>query len=99
MTSQKRARLGGIPPELTIREWNKGRLVDNLITDSRYSRILGGNLRNNLSWESHLLTGKKAILPAARRLVGSMSGLRQLMSRKANLNLVNALVISKISYN
>ena len=98
MARQKRVRTGGIPPELTVSEWKNGRLEDKLIGDSQYCRVLGANLRNDLTWESHLVTGSKAVLPAIRRLIGSLNGIRHCMSKKAKLNIVNSLVISKLSY-
>ena len=72
--------------------------MDKLIIDSVYSRILGGNLKNNLSWDSHLLTGKKAVLPAVRKLVGLLHSIRHLLPTSAKLKIVNSLVIGKLSY-
>ena len=43
-----------------------------------------------------MLTGEKAILPSTRRILGAISTLRQHLSRKARLKLVNALVMSKL---
>ena len=58
MLKQKRARLPGIPPDLTVGEKvtdkNTGqvRFEDKHITDSKIFRLLGMNLQNNLTWES-----------------------------------------------
>ena len=65
MTYQKRTKMGGIPPDLTIREETKDlegniKMQDKLITDNPNFRILGLNLNSNLSWENHLSTGKKS---------------------------------------
>ena len=98
MARQKRVRLGGIPPELTVREWISDHQEDKLIGDKRYSRILGGNLENDLTWNAHLNTGEKAIIPSIRKLIGSLNGIRHVMSRKAKLNIVNSLVVSKLTY-
>ena len=98
MSSQKRTKLPGIPPELTVSEWSKGKFSDKLITDKIYGRILGGNIKNNLSWDSHLLTGEKAIIPATRRIIGSLHSIKHLLSHKAKLKLVNSLVLSKLIY-
>ena len=103
MTHQKRSKLSGIPPDLTVEEFvtdRRGRekLEDKLITDSEYFRLLGLNLRNNLNWEAHLLTGKRAILPAVRKKIGMIAKIGTNMSMKARLNLTNSLAISKITY-
>ena len=50
MTKQKRARLRGILPELTVRERIKDKWEDKLMADDKLCRILGVNLQNNLSW-------------------------------------------------
>ena len=85
MTAQKWARLRGIPPELTVVEKavdksDPTRVVfkDKHITDSKCSRTLGLNLTNNLSWEGHIVSGKKAILPGARRQLGRLYRLKRL---------------------
>ena len=39
MTHQKRSKLRGIPPELTVTELVRDRLVDSHITDSSYCRF------------------------------------------------------------
>ena len=98
MTRQKRGRLTGIPPELTVAESIKDKIEDKHITDSKYCRILGGNLKNDLSWDAHLSTGKKAVLPAVRKQLGALSKLRNTLSQKAKLKIANSLIISKLSY-
>ena len=98
MTKQKRWRLPGITPELTVTECVEGRLEDKLVTDKEYSRILGGNLQNNLSWNSHLTSGKRALLPAIRRQLGAISSLRNVLTRKAKLQLANSYILSRFSY-
>ena len=103
MTHQKRAKNEGIPPDLTIREETKDRRgqitwQDKLITDNPNCRILGMNLNRNLSWDNHLNTGKKALLPALRRQIGMISRIGQAMTKKAKLQLVNSLVISRLQY-
>ena len=98
MTCQKRARLPGIPPDLTVTTPNKDKFEDNLITDTGYCRFLGTNYKNNFSWETHLQSGKKAILPAIRRQLGALYKLRKTLPVKAKLQLVNSLIVSKLSY-
>ena len=98
MSCQKRAKSKGIPPELTVRVLEGGKLVDKLITDSPSCRILGINLQNNLGWSSHLLTGKKSILPAIRRRLGALSTLKREISLKGRLQLANSLILSRLNY-
>ena len=60
--------------------------------------MLGLNLQGNLSWESHLLSGKKALLPSLRRQIGMLYRLRNCLSEKARKHLVESLVISRLTY-
>ena len=102
MVGQKRAKLRGVPPELTVQEKiiinGQTEFRDKHVTDKSTSRFLGLNLQNNLLWESHLRSGQKAILPACRKLLGMLSKLRNCLNEKNRLQLVNSLIISKISY-
>ena len=103
MMHQKRSKISGIPPDLTVTEECKdrhGRTVtqDKLITDSGTCRMLGLSFRNNLTWDNHLHIGKKALLPALRRQIGLLTKIGQHMSKKARLNLVNCLVMSRLTY-
>ena len=98
MSHQKRAKLKGIPPELMVREDVNVRNQDKHILDRPVCRILGANMKNNLSWESHLSTGSKAVLPGMRKLLGGLQRLGGQMSLKSRLQLTNALVLSKLTY-
>ena len=103
MTKQKRNRLRGIPPELTVTETvtdrrGNDRQDDRLLSDSKTCRILGLNLQNNLAWEAHLTTGKKPVLSAVRRQLGMIGTIKDKLSFKARLNLVSSLGISKMLY-
>ena len=70
MTRQKLSRTRGSPPILDVTEMKEDKdnigsfiLEDKEITDSRHCRTLGMNLDGNLSWDGHLTTGKKSVLP------------------------------------
>ena len=96
MTRQKRTSIGGVPPDLTVRGIVKNKngevkLEENLITDTRYCQLLGVNLQNALSWEAHLSSGKKSVLPAVRRTLGMLSRISGGISMKGKLQLVNCL--------
>ena len=102
MTYQKKTKIAGIPPDLTVRELVPGRdgqmtWGDRHITDSTTTRMLGLNLNANLGWDSHINTGKKALLPALRRRLGMIARLKDSLSMRARLHLVNALIISRLT--
>ena len=103
MTHQKRAKLKGIPPDITVREETadlrgRTRTQDKLISDSVNCKMLGLMMKNDMSWESHLNKGKGALLPALRRQIGMIARIGTNMSEKARLNLANCLIISRLSY-
>ena len=98
MSCQKIAKIPGIPPELTVSKRIDGRYEDKLVRDSPICMLLGGNLQNNLGWEGHLVTGEKAILPNIRKKLGMITRLKDNISMKARLHLVNSLVISMLAY-
>ena len=98
MTWQKRARTQGLSPELTVVEEVKdrtgiSRYEDKHITDKESCIILGLNLKTNLTWDSHLNSGKRAILPAGRKQIGLLSRISCNISKKVKLQLVNAITI------
>ena len=95
MVKQKRARMGGIPPFLLTTGTNgEVKRVDV----SRYTRILGGNLQDDLSWKYQLETGKKALLPCLRMKIGALKLIAKNIPKKGGLCLVNGIVISKLVY-
>ena len=98
MTKQKRAKLTGIPPDLTVTVLTETGTQSEHITDKISCRILGANLRNNLSWDSHLSSGTKAILPAIRRKLGALNSLRYSLPRNAKLKLANSFILGKLVY-
>ena len=103
MSHQKRSKTRGLPPDLTVPEETVDRLgrrkmQDRLISDKGGCRMLGLNLKNSQSWDEHMCSGKKAILPTMRKQIGLLSRITQNMSKSARLKLVNALVLSRMSY-
>ena len=68
------------------------------IKTSKQERLLGINLREDLSWEGHLNTGDKALFPATRKLVGALRHLQGITSMKTRLLLANSLVMSRLYY-
>ena len=105
MTAQKRGRLRGSPPQLLVTERMEDKdapgnfvLTDKTVSDSKSCRTLGMNTQNNPGWESHLVTGKSAILPAVRKQLGMLNRMSAILSMKAKLQLANCLIVSKITY-
>ena len=98
MSKQKRGRIGGKPPELKVTVKIDNVDTEKLITDSTIGRFLGANLQNTQSWQNHLTTGNKALLPGVRKLIGGFYQIRNLMPQKSRLQLVNAIVLGKLYY-
>ena len=98
MSRQKRVILNGIPPELTVKETKNNRTQDKHIMDKPYSRTLGANIKNDMSWDTHLSTGSKAILPSIRKQIGALYKVGKHMSKKGRLQITNALVTSRLTY-
>ena len=103
MSYQKFTKTKGIPPELTVKiektdKNGHNRIQDELISDSGGGRMLGVNFKNNLLWDNHLLSGKKALIPAIRKQIGYISRISSNMSQKCRLKLVNCLIMSRITY-
>ena len=102
MTHQKRSKLGGLPPDLTVKEivatQDGIRLDDKLLTDSSRNRFLGLNFQNNGSWEAHLTTGKRPLLPGLRQQLGMLARLKNTTTKKVKLQLVNGLILSRLNY-
>ena len=69
MVKQKCSRMTEEQPKLVVRN-KKGELVT--IRQKHKNRILGGNLKENLSWSAQLVTGEKASIPSVRRLLGAL---------------------------
>ena len=95
MIRQKRGRMDGEPPNLTI-EIENG--TEKVIKDKKELRILGTNVQHNLGWISHLEKGHKAILPAARKQFGSIQQVGKMLPKASRKLLAEGLVISKLYY-
>ena len=92
MIGQKCGKTPGSPPNLLV---TKAPGVTKLVTNSDYTRILGGNVQNNLSWFAHLESGEKALLPGVRKQLGHLRHLGRLIPYPSRINLANGLLISR----
>ena len=98
MTRQNRVKTQGIPPELTTRELVNGQFKDIHITDNKNCRFFGTHFKNDLKWDDNIEYGKKAILPMVRKQLGALSKLKNTISKKGKLHIVNGLIVSRILY-
>ena len=95
MIRQKRCRMAGNPPSLTVRtEDNQVKEIQ----DTEVCRILGLNLQKNLTWKAHLKTGSKALLPSVRKCLGSLKHIGSMIPEKSRNILAKVLITSKLSY-
>ena len=95
MVRQKRTRLQGAPPQLSVMKPD-GQL--KVIIAKESCRLLGANLNLDMTWKHHLELGDRAILPVIRSQMGALKHLAHFMPRKSRLLLANGLVLSKLIY-
>ena len=95
MVKQKRSKINGQPPILRTTGRN-GETKD--IVSTKFARILGGNLQDDLSWKCQLETGKKALLPCLRTKIGALRLIARNIPTKGRLCLANGMIISKLVY-
>ena len=95
MVKQKRCKISGTTPE--IQTLNSKQEVE-IIKVQGHCRILGLNVQNDLSWNSHLETGSKPLLPAIRRSLGNLRHLGKLVPFKSRNILARGMILSKLSY-
>ena len=95
MVPQKRCRIDGSPPSLTVTE-PSGEV--KIIAAKQHIRLLGANIQDNFSWRAHLLDGERAVIPALRRKLGALKHIAAQLPRKLRQTLANGLILSKINY-
>ena len=95
MVKQKRSRLKGEQPSLSIQKESG---ESTTILPKKHIRLLGINLEENLAWNSHLLHGEKAILPALRKQLGALKHISKEIPMKSRRTLANGLIVSRILY-
>ena len=71
MIKQKRGRMPADPPPPELTVINKNNTIE-IVKISEHVRILGLNIKNNLTWSSHLEDGKKPLLPSLRKCLGAL---------------------------
>ena len=95
MIRQKRVIIDGDPPWLEVKDKE-----DNLkfLTAGCHTRLLGGNIGQNLGWMEHLETGYKPILPKLRRQLGALNKLAKQTPPASHLVLANGMFMSNVCY-
>ena len=95
MVRQKRAKLPGIPPQLTIQKPD-GTL--KVITTKDSCRLLGVNVNKDANWNHQLVHGEKPLLKRLRSTLGILTHLSKNLPKKSRLLLANGLFLSRIIY-
>ena len=95
MIFQKKAKTPGQPPTLVTMD-DLGQL--KTVKDSSSIRVLGGNIQGNMSWQAHLETGSRPLLPNIRQQIGRLKHLGKLIPLRYRKNIGKGLVVSKLNY-
>ena len=93
MIKQKKGKTSGQAPSLLV---DKEPGTQEWVEDSSYTRILGANIQYNLAWQARLETGKKAMLPLARKHLGMLKHLGRLIPLSRRRNLAKGLIVSRM---
>ena len=95
MIKQKRGRLPGNPPELEVVNNN---METETLKVKGHCRILGLNVQNNLTWNSHLESGTKSLLPGLRRNLGALRTISKQIPLNCRNILARGMILSRLSY-
>ena len=90
MVKQKKIRVSGEPPTLVTQ--------NKRIETSRFIRLLGGNIQDDLTWRGHLELGQKSLLPAMRSKIGALKLIGRNIGEKGRRCIANGLIVSKLLY-
>ena len=95
MVRQKRARIPGQPPQLTVSKPD-GSIKVIIAKDN--VRLLGANINKDATWTHQLHLGEKPVLTALRSTLGLLTHIGKFMPKKSKLLLANGLFLSKLTY-
>ena len=95
MVRQKRARLPGLPPQLSVQKPDG---TFKVILAKESCRLLGANLNRDATWSHHLELGEKPLCKALRSTLGILTHLSKNLPLKSRLLLANGLFISRLLY-
>ena len=68
------------------------------LKNSKWVRLLGINLQEDLSWRAHLSLGEKPLIPSLRKVLCSIIHIGKQIPREGKLSLVNGLIMSRVIY-
>ena len=94
MIKQKRTRIQGNPPSVTTLDQDR---QVKIIKADKSLRILGCNLQDNLSWQAHLSTGEKPLLPIIRQKLGALRHIGKNLPMASRMTLANGMILSRIN--
>ena len=94
MVHQKRTRVENDLNMLIINTRDGQKVIKN----EKFTRILGLNLQEDITWRGQLETGQKPLLPSLRKRLGSMRHIGRQIPRRGRLILANGLIVAKIIY-
>ena len=95
MVRQKRVKLTGLPPQLTV---IKPDGILKVITAKEHCRLLGANINRDGTWCHQLELGEKPLLKSLRSTLGVLTHISRNLPIKSRLILANGLFISKLLY-
>ena len=95
MIRQKRGRIANNPPELEALN-DKDEI--EIIKCKDDARILGMNIQKDLTWNAHLETGSKALLPSLRGNIGSLRNCTKMIPQSSRNILARGLINSRLMY-
>ena len=95
MVRQKRARLPGNPPQLSVQKPD-GTFKVILAKDS--CRLLGANINKDANWNHLLELGEKPLCKSLRSTLGMLTHLAKHLPQKSRLLLANGLFMSRLLY-
>ena len=82
MMKQKRSLMKGRQPQLSVIKQN-GEM--ETITPQEEIRLLGVNIKQNLTWNSHLEQGENALIPGIRKTLGNLKRISKHIPAKSRI--------------
>ena len=95
MVRQKRARLTGAIPQLSVQKPD-GTL--KIIVAKDFCRLLGANINKNATWSHQLNLGEYPVMKSLRSTLGLLTHISSHLPVKSRLLLANGLFLSKLLY-
>ena len=95
MLPQKRAKIGGISPTLpTVNDQGEIKIIET----RKHIKILGCNIQNTTSWQTHIDGNKDSMLPKLRKQLGLLKHIGKEMTFQGRKLLANGFILSRLCY-